>query len=77
MPAENEPVSRTGERPDGMLYYRLLSGNAGACGRLPPVDERVRFQEALVKTARGPNTYTTATHYSRYHLMILEAAVLI
>lgn len=60
----------------GMPYYRLVAEYAAACGRLPPADAKRRLREVFVKLARVPNTYTTATHYSRYHLMILEAAVL-
>jgi hypothetical protein len=63
-----------GER--GISYYRLVAEYATACGRLPPAEAKKRLEELLTKLAKVPDTYTTATHYSRYHLMILEAAVL-
>src|SRR5262245_1787565 len=60
----------------GISYYRLVAEYAAACGRLQPAEAGKRIEEALAKLGRVPDTYTTATHYSRYHLMILEAAVL-
>ena len=47
-----------------------------ACGRLAPAEATERLEELFTKLAKVPDTYTTATHYSRYHLMILEAPVL-
>jgi hypothetical protein len=44
--------------------------------RLAPTEAKKRLEELFTKLAKVPDTYTTATHYSRYHLMILEAAVL-
>jgi hypothetical protein len=49
---------------------------AAACGRLAPADAKKRLEELITKLDKVPDTYTTATHYSRYHLMILEAVVL-
>jgi hypothetical protein len=62
--------------PPGVSYYRLVAEYASACGRLPPEDAKKRLEELLGKVGKVPDTYTTATHYSRYHLMILEALVL-
>ncbi|MDB5307804.1 MAG: hypothetical protein JWO38_2006 [Gemmataceae bacterium] len=62
--------------PLGSSYYRLLAEYSSACGRLPLAEAKKRLEEILVKSARVPDTFTTATHYSRYHLMIVEAAVL-
>ena len=60
----------------GISYYRLVAEYAAACGRLAPVEAKKAMEELFTKLAKVPDTYTTATHYSRYHLMILEAAVL-
>ncbi|MDB5308584.1 MAG: hypothetical protein JWO38_2786 [Gemmataceae bacterium] len=57
-------------------YSRLVAEFAATAGRLPPPEAKQRLEEGLVKSARPPDTFTTATQYSRYHLMILEAAVL-
>jgi hypothetical protein len=60
----------------GLAFYRLVAEYAGACGRLTPSDGRKGLGELFTKLGKVPDTYTTATHYSRYHLMILEAVVL-
>jgi hypothetical protein len=60
----------------GLSYYRLVAEYAAAGGRLAPAEAKMVLEELLTKLAKVPDTYTTATHYSRYHLMILEAAVL-
>lgn len=57
-------------------YYRLVAEYAAACGRLTPAEAKKQLEELFTKLAKVPDTYTTATHHSRYHLMILEAAVL-
>jgi hypothetical protein len=62
--------------PLSFSYYRLVSEYAAACARLPQQDAKRRLAELLAKLPRIPNTYTTKTHFSRYHLMILEALVL-
>jgi hypothetical protein len=65
---------RTEDR--GISYYRLVAEYAAACGRLAPMEAKKRLVELFTQLGKVPDTYTTATHYSRYHLMILEAAVL-
>jgi cellulose synthase operon protein C len=60
----------------GISYYRLVAEYAAAAGRLGPVEAKKVLEEVLTKLTKVPDTYTTSTHYSRYHLMILEAAVL-
>lgn len=60
----------------GLAYYRLVSEYGAVCGRLAPAEARKRLEEIFTKLGKVPDTYTTATHYSRYHLLILEAAVL-
>jgi hypothetical protein len=63
-----------GER--AISYYRLVAEYAAACGRLTPAEAKKQLEELFPALAKVPDTYSTATHYSRYHLMILEAAVL-
>jgi hypothetical protein len=60
----------------GFAYYRLVSEYGAACGRLAPAEAKKRLEELFTKLPKVPDTYTTATHYSRYHLLILEAVVL-
>jgi hypothetical protein len=60
----------------GISYYRLVAEYAGVCARMAPGERKKRLEELFMKLAKVPDTYTTATHFSRYHLMILEAAVL-
>jgi hypothetical protein len=72
----NEAVLDPPTEDRGISYYRLVAEYAAACGRLAPAEARKRLEELFTKLAKVPDTYTTATHYSRYHLMILEAAVL-
>lgn len=72
----NEVVLDPPTEDRGISYYRLVAEYAAACGRLSPAEARKRLEELFTKLAKVPDTYTTATHYSRYHLMILEAVVL-
>jgi hypothetical protein len=53
-----------------------VSPRTPPAGADPPAEAKKRLEKLLTKLAKVPDTYTTATHYSRYHLMILEAAIL-
>jgi hypothetical protein len=68
------------KRPkDGWTYGELVSAARAcltSCGRCEIRSALAAVGQVFNCLQRLPNTFTTATHYSRYHLNIAEAAVL-
>ena len=78
-PVHARLVRDIGEKtlPENRAYADLiLAYGLARAGTPDQAKTLLRIEEVLVKIGRVPDTYTSATHYSRYHLMILEAAVL-
>jgi hypothetical protein len=68
------------KRPkDGWTYGELVSAARAfliACGRCEIRSALAAVGQIFARLQQLPNTFTTTTHYSRYHLNIAEAAVL-
>jgi hypothetical protein len=63
---------------DHIRYVALVCAYVTALGQLPVGEALGRVEELLTpgKLSRLPNTQTSNTHYSRFHLNIVEAVVL-
>jgi len=71
------PLRDRSERPLGpVARARLASAYAAALGQGPAEMAVAQFEELLEKMDKLTDTFTTATHYSKLHLMMLEAMVL-
>jgi hypothetical protein len=59
-------------------YVQVICNLIAAYGLLPPAEARARIGDlfTLEKLDRLPNTYTTWSYYSRFHLNVAEAVVL-
>jgi cellulose synthase operon protein C len=57
-------------------YVDLTRAYVHAVGNLPVDDALNRLEELFEKMAPVPNSFTTAGHYSRFHLNIVEDVVL-
>lgn len=59
-------------------YVQILCNLIAAFGYLPPAEARSRIADLFAeeKLARLPNTFTTSSFYSRFHLNVAEAVVL-
>lgn len=71
------------QRPDGdemsrPHYVQVICNLIAAYGLLPPNEARTRIADLLAdgRLDRLPNTFTTASFYSRFHLNVAEAVVL-
>jgi hypothetical protein len=63
---------------DHLRYVALVCAYITALGQMPVNDAVARVEELLTpgKLSKLPNSQTSATHYSRFHLNIVEAVVL-
>jgi hypothetical protein len=67
-------TDRRGSKPEAII--RLAEDYALVLGKGPAVAFGPLLLELFTKLRRVPNTFTTATHYSRLHLGVAEAAIL-
>jgi hypothetical protein len=58
------------------LRATLACSYVAAVGQGPQEEAFTRMKELLEKMAPLPDSFTTASHYSRLHLMVIEAIVL-
>jgi FtsH ternary system domain X7 len=65
-----------GKNPSYLEYAKLACTYAAVLGQAPVDMALARIEEMFKKMAALPNTFTTATHYSRLHLNVVEAVVL-
>jgi hypothetical protein len=69
---------KDGSSKEYVRYVELIRSYVAALGQLPIHDAIYRMDELFSSGQMGvlPNTQTTLTHYSRFHLNIAEAVVL-
>jgi hypothetical protein len=70
---QNNPFKAPAWHPE---YARLLRTYIGTLSHAPVSFALERVEELFGKIAKVANTYTTATHYSRLHLNVVEEFVL-
>jgi hypothetical protein len=63
---------------DWQTYVSVVEGYLSAARHLPPQEALARIEDVLSpgRMNRLPNTLTTNGYYSRFHLQVIEAAVL-